>query len=429
MKTLKILALINLSLFFFCLYLHAACIEPHAFGTHDYHYVIGIPDGVPPETIETIFYIYEYYGGDYIHNDMYDWQTWFVNKLGVWYTTGDWANNGVTACPLSPCTTNHHVQMISYDNDLNTATNVVTYAVFGAPWNPVTTKYDFDQIIDGDYGSFGGGPCCVLMQPIPQITINSVSGLYPDYVYNLDWIEPVQYSYGGSGHPEYVWGYRVYYTTTPWDGIYGNVVYPTSNANWTPVSTGGDVPIGSYSATVTTPHDPGTTIFFALSVVGYDSWTGGPAPLETHYAGQCSTDYVYLSYLPYPAPNGESPTTPLLVNKLTTIGDQIEVSWDSITCPSQDYRLLYGELSNVGSYLINDDFCWISNPYTWSSVPSTDMFFIIVGISNYIYVPDILFQSSWGTNSNGVERDGTILGWNCDDPDTTLTKNTTNTCP
>ncbi len=107
----------------------------------------------------------------------------------------------------------------------------------------------------------------------------------------------------------------------------------------------------------------------------------------------------------YPAPDGNRGSQPMACQRMTAGGDQIRVFWDPVFCGgSTDYNLIVGNLSEVSDYTLQSAECAIGSvgAYSWSGVPPGDLFFLIVGVHE---CPN--FESSWGTNSLGEERNGT----------------------
>ncbi|MBN2384531.1 hypothetical protein JXQ70_16780 [bacterium] len=423
MKTASIILICSLCILAPIYSAQAQCIVPHAFGSHDYHYIMGIPDGAPLESIKSIFYAYDY-DEDPLDNGTYDREVWFINREGFWYSAGDWCSNGVTGCPLD--LTTDHVQIVSYDNDLSTADNDVTFAVLGVPWNVATSKFDFDQITDGITGTLGGGPCCVPLQSIPSVTIGSISGSVPPYQVELSWSEPAYNSFGVGSHGPYTYGYRVYYALTDDD------TPPTSNeTGWTLVDGGDLVSYGSGGATVTmnSIQVHNQALWFALRVVGIaHSSTAGESLYESAFVGRAANCY-YHYYPVFPAPDGTAPSEPVRATKLD---DMFEIDWDSTTCPAEGYHIVLGRLENVSSYTIEQEetICYQNDPVT-TSLPEYDLFFLVIGRYFEIYDPygwSYVVESSWGKDSDGIERAGFTPDETCFDP-IIYSKDSSPTCP
>ena len=121
------------------------------------------------------------------------------------------------------------------------------------------------------------------------------------------------------------------------------------------------------------------------------------------------------------APPVPTPTT-LGASRLTPAGDEIEVTWDAVTCTSFDYNLIYGNLADVSTYALEGSECAIgtSGTHTWLGVPAGDLYFVVVGVDD-----NLVYESSWGTNSSGAERNGTFASNECG----ATNKINTETCP
>ncbi len=60
---------------------------------------------------------------------------------------------------------------------------------------------------------------------------------------------------------------------------------------------------------------------------------------------------------PPPAPDGSGGTEPVRVAKLQDDGSQLRVTWDAHSCPAADYGIVWGNLSEVSSYLLQGGIC------------------------------------------------------------------------
>jgi hypothetical protein len=137
--------------------------------------------------------------------------------------------------------------------------------------------------------------------------------------------------------------------------------------------------------------------------------------------GQFGFSCVTGQSAPPPVPNGEQSTSPLMGSRATLAGDVIDVSWDATSCPALAYNLLYGDLADVASYALSGGRCSIGTTgnYAWSGVPDGDLYFLVVGTNG------VGLESSWGTDSDLNERNGTSASSLC----LVSSKNTTATCP
>jgi hypothetical protein len=138
-------------------------------------------------------------------------------------------------------------------------------------------------------------------------------------------------------------------------------------------------------------------------------------------AGPGGTSCVTGQPGPPPAPDGRDGTTPLGGSRLSANGDVIELTWDASSCPAPGYNLIYGDLADVSSYSISGGRCGLgtAGSYTWSAVPSGDLFFLVVGSSGFGT------EGSWGFDSNLVERNGLVPSGVC----FSSTKIISTTCP
>ena len=118
-----------------------------------------------------------------------------------------------------------------------------------------------------------------------------------------------------------------------------------------------------------------------------------------------------------PGPPLETFTTPhpiadgsLTASRGAADGSVLDVAWDATTCPSANYNLLYGSLSDLPSYATIGSKCGLgtSGSYGWLGVPPGNLFFVVVGVD-----PSGLYESSWGQNGAGAERRGASASFQC----------------
>jgi hypothetical protein len=108
----------------------------------------------------------------------------------------------------------------------------------------------------------------------------------------------------------------------------------------------------------------------------------------------------------YPVPDGSAGSEPMTCQRSATASDQIRLFWDPLLCGgSTDYNLIVGNLSDVSDYTLQSAECAIGSlgAYNWSGVPAGDLYFLLVGVHE---CP--IYESSWGTNSLGAERNGSV---------------------
>ena len=120
---------------------------------------------------------------------------------------------------------------------------------------------------------------------------------------------------------------------------------------------------------------------------------------------------------PYPVPDGS-----LIAARFSTAGDILRVSWDSDTCQSHGYKLIYGSLDELPDYSTLEAECEIgvSGTYFWYPVPVASIWFLVTGTD-----PTAVYESRWGQASDGSERNSTRSSFTCD----TTTKVVSANCP
>ena len=116
------------------------------------------------------------------------------------------------------------------------------------------------------------------------------------------------------------------------------------------------------------------------------------------------------------------PTPGLTATRLTVGGDEIRVEWDASSCPSLGYNLIWGDLANVATHAIDGAECAIgtSGTHDWLGAPGGSRFFLIAGVDD-----TGAYESSWGTDSLSIERNGSSPSGQC----SVNYKVTTATCP
>ena len=148
------------------------------------------------------------------------------------------------------------------------------------------------------------------------------------------------------------------------------------------------------------------------------------APDDPGLAGQDLTpgDPLELFTLPLPVPDGTGITTPLIASRTTVAGDELNVQWDVSTCSAVDHNLIYGSLQSVSSYTIDGAECAIgaAGDHDWFGVPPGDLYFVIVGVDQ-----TAVYESSWGDDGTGSERNGTAASAQCGASNKVITL----TCP
>ena len=104
---------------------------------------------------------------------------------------------------------------------------------------------------------------------------------------------------------------------------------------------------------------------------------------------------------PLPVPDGQDGTEPLTCSYAGA--GTLRVFWDADSCPAFDYHLIFGDLAEVATYALQGSECGIgtSGSYPWEGVPFGNLYFLVVGVDD-----TGVYESSWGTDSTGAERNG-----------------------
>ena len=124
---------------------------------------------------------------------------------------------------------------------------------------------------------------------------------------------------------------------------------------------------------------------------------------------------------PPPVPDGSGGTSPVLVSRLDGAGAQLRVTWDSTSCPAADYNLFFGDLAGVSTMRLDGGDCALgtSGSRDWLTVPPGNVYFLMVGVGEFP-----MYESRWGTDSFGRERNATHPSRTCG----VTTKSTLLTC-
>jgi hypothetical protein len=214
--------------------------------------------------------------------------------------------------------------------------------------------------------------------------------------------------------------YDVYYnhyngddaTVEAWDGSEWQVVWADS-----------DVDVNGHQSIDVTPYAAGNADFrvrFNYQNASYDYWFAVDNVEVTAFVSTtCET--AVRGPAPPPVPDGALSTTPLRAARLGVSGDAIDVFWDATSCPATDYDLIFGDLADVGTYTLAGAECGLDSDgsYGWTGVPAGSLYFIVVGTDG------AGIESSWGTNSDLVERNGPSSSNEC----STFLKDASIECP
>ena len=174
-----------------------------------------------------------------------------------------------------------------------------------------------------------------------------------------------------------------------------------------------------FDVTIYAAGNPDFRVRYRYQNASYDWWFAvDNVEVTVDVANECATGGPTAAV---PAPDGSATTQPLRGSRLTPAGDTIEVTWDTLSCPSFGYNLLYGDLIDVPSYALTGAECAIgtAGTHTWSAVPAGDLYFLVVGNDGGST------ESSWGADSSGGQRGGPFASGECG----AVTKDLTETCP
>jgi Zn-dependent M28 family amino/carboxypeptidase/subtilisin-like proprotein convertase family protein len=78
-------------------------------------------------------------------------------------------------------------------------------------------------------------------------------------------------------------------------------------------------------------------------------------------------------------------------------GSSINVTWDTSSCAAPGYKILYGPLSSVSTYVLGGSVCALGTGGTaaWSSVPAGDLWYVVVATDG------AGTEGNWGTATAG----------------------------
>ena len=90
-------------------------------------------------------------------------------------------------------------------------------------------------------------------------------------------------------------------------------------------------------------------------------------------------------------------------------GSGIDLVWDTATCSSADYSLLYGDLANVATYALQGSVCALgsSGTFGWASPPAGNLYFLVVPTDG------AGTEGSWGLTRALAERNGSLASNEC----------------
>ncbi len=136
--------------------------------------------------------------------------------------------------------------------------------------------------------------------------------------------------------------------------------------------------------------------------------------------GGCAMNACQPAGVAKPVADGSFGTA-MRCTRLDVEGTTITVTWDVTTCSSTDHHIVYGNLASIASYSVGGGVCGLgtSGSYTWSGVPSGNLWFIVVGDDG------ASTEGSWGTLKGGGSRNGSNASGQCGD----AIRDNSGTCP
>jgi hypothetical protein len=163
-------------------------------------------------------------------------------------------------------------------------------------------------------------------------------------------------------------------------------------------------------------YDPYDTFTFgAVPTDGINSMNKTGAPQirpnsPTNYAGQTGSVNANPASPPPGVPDGTAGSNPVRGQRLTADGSSIQVSWDTLTCSSeQEHVIVWGAGNDLpsapgGPFSVSGGVCGIGNTgeFTWSPTPTIAdalLWWLVVAQD------DSGVEGSWGVGASG-ERTG-----------------------
>ena len=142
-----------------------------------------------------------------------------------------------------------------------------------------------------------------------------------------------------------------------------------------------------------------------------DSWTLTPT---------FASDTCPAPTAPPSVPDG-SVGSAMTASLTSATGSAMRLDWDVGTCTATNYHILYGPMGGVSAYAIAGGVCGLgtSGSYTWSGVPSGDLWFVVVSDDG------VHTEGSWGRDGSGADLGGTTASAQCG----YTARDNTATCP
>ena len=155
----------------------------------------------------------------------------------------------------------------------------------------------------------------------------------------------------------------------------------------------------------------------------YSYYVMGTSECGTSAPGVCATVTTPAAPSPLRVPYGVKPT---IVRKNDGAAEAVAVDFDSTSCPSSRYHILYGWGENLAGWTVSGnggcDLAPSSDATNWSGVPDpvghTFLWFLVAGDDG------AGTEGSWGLTSGGSERGGTSASGEC----SCTVKTTTGVC-
>jgi hypothetical protein len=273
-----------------------------------------------------------------------------------------------------------------------------------APWSASDTGGNYGPRVYKT-GSYGANTCAALRTPDLLLNSDSVLSFFSRYDIEEDWDKgEVQVSTdGGDTWARLEVGYPGFASQQSDScGLPGGSYFNGTDDNYI-----------KYSADLSAFESLSVQLRFLMSsdtaVEGSGWWIDEIEVTKVDTPGACTTVVA-----PFPAQG-------LRADRADPAGQTIAATWDVSSCTAVDYNLLYGSLAGVAGLGIDGAECSLGSggSHTWNDVPPGDIFFLVVGTDGSGT------ESSWGTDSAGLERNGLVASGEC----SVVLKNGSGLCP
>lgn len=142
--------------------------------------------------------------------------------------------------------------------------------------------------------------------------------------------------------------------------------------------------------------------------------------------GMQGTITVQAAASPPPAvPDGSGETNPMRGEKVDDAGSSLRITWDDTACSGAlDNQILHGDETTLSGYGLLGSECGLgpNSPYQWDLSPSPTVGGMVWWL--VVATDGSSTEGSWGTDSDGSERNGTLASGECG----VTQKDTSNTC-